>query len=98
MTADRHEYFSLELLSFLGALGANIPNYVASLSAFFGGYGLLGIGIIVGSNISNVAVILALAALATPGRCGIVLVELAAREVTHLAWLVASTGGMVLLL
>ena len=93
-----HEHFSLELLGFLGALGANIPNYVASLAAFFGGYGLLGIGIIVGSNIYNVAVILALAALATPGRRGIVLGKLAAREVTHLAWLVAFMGGAVLLL
>jgi cation:H+ antiporter len=93
-----HEHFSLELLGFLGALGANIPNYVASLAAFFGGYGLLGIGIIVGSNIYNVAVILALAALATPGRRGIVLGKLAAREVRHLAWLVAYMGSAVLLL
>lgn len=93
-----YEHFSLELLGFLGALGANIPNYVASLAAFFGGYGLLGIGIIVGSNIYNVAVILALAALATPGRRGIVLGKLAAREVRHLAWLVAFMGSALLLL
>jgi cation:H+ antiporter len=93
-----YEHFSLELLGFLGALGANIPNYVASLAAFVGGYGFLGIGIIVGSNIYNVAVILALAALATPGRRGIVLGTLAAREARHLAWLVAYMGGAMLLL
>ncbi len=93
-----YEHFSLELLGFLGALGANIPNYVAALAAFFGGHGLLGIGIIVGSNIYNVAVILALAALATPGRGGIVLGKLAAREVRHLAWLVAFMGGALLVL
>ena len=63
-----------------------------------GGHGLLGIGIIVGSNIYNVAVILALAALATPGRHGIVLGKLAAREVRHLAWLVAFMGGALLVL
>ena len=96
LTASEH--FSLELLGFLGALGANIPNYVAALAAFFGGHGLLGIGIIVGSNIYNVAVILALAALATPGRGGIVLGKLAAREVRHLAWLVAFMGGALLVL
>jgi cation:H+ antiporter len=93
-----HEHFSLELLGFLGALGANIPNYVASLAAFFGGYGLLGIGIIVGSNIYNVAVILTLATLATPGRRGIVLGKLAAREARHLAWLVACMGSALLIL
>jgi cation:H+ antiporter len=93
-----HEHFSLELLGFLGALGANIPNYVASLAAFFGGHGFLGMGIIVGSNIYNVAVILALAALATPDRRGIVLGKLAAREVRHLAWLVAYMGTAMLLL
>jgi cation:H+ antiporter len=93
-----HEHFSLELLGFLGALGANIPNYVAALAAFFGRHGLLGIGIIVGSNVYNVAVILALATLATPGRKGIVLSELAARQVRHLAWLVAFMGVALLAL
>jgi cation:H+ antiporter len=93
-----HEHFSLELLGFLGALGANIPNYVAALAAFFAGHGLLGIGIIVGSNIYNVAVILALAALATPARGGIVLAKVAAREVRYLAWLVAFMGAALVLL
>jgi cation:H+ antiporter len=96
LTAYGH--FSLEMLGFLGALGANIPNYVAALAAFLGGHGLLGMGIVVGSNIYNVAVILALAALATPGRSGIVLGKLAAREVRHLAWLVAFMGGALLVL
>ena len=31
-----YEHFSLEMLGFLGALGANIPNYVAALAAFLG--------------------------------------------------------------
>ena len=93
-----YEHFSLELLGFLGALGANIPNYVAALAAFFGGHGLLGIGIIVGSNIYNVAVILALAALAPPGRSGIVLGKLVAHEVRYLAWLVAFMGGTLFVL
>ena len=31
--------FSPGLLSFLSALGANIPNYAASLAAFAGGHG-----------------------------------------------------------
>jgi cation:H+ antiporter len=93
-----HEQFSLELLGFLGAVGANIPNYMAALVAFIGGHGLVGIGIIVGSNIYNVAVILGIAALATPGRGGIILGELAAREVRYLAWLVAIMGIALLLL
>jgi cation:H+ antiporter len=93
-----YEHLSSELLGFLSALGANIPNYVASLAAFAGGHGLVGIGIIVGSNIYNVAVILALAALATPSRQGIALSHLEAREVRHLAWLAAAMGGSTLFL
>jgi cation:H+ antiporter len=71
---------------------------VASLAAFVGGHGVVGIGIIVGSNIYNVAVILGLAALATRGRHGIVLSDHVIGEVRYLAWLVASMGGLLFLL
>jgi cation:H+ antiporter len=91
-----YEHLSAEILGFLTALGANIPNYVASLAAFAGGHGLVGIGIIVGSNIYNIAVILGLATLATPGRRGISLHDRAALEVRHLAVLAATMGGMML--
>ncbi|SRR6266487_2951090 len=62
--------FSPGLLSLLGALGANIPNYVASLDAAMTGQAGVGIGIIIGSNIYNVAVILGMTALASPARQG----------------------------
>jgi cation:H+ antiporter len=63
--------FSPGLLSWLGALGANIPNYVSSLDAMISGQAGVGIGIIIGSNIYNIAVILGLSALLSPGRHGI---------------------------
>ena len=93
-----YEHLSSELLGFFSALGANIPNYVASLAAFVGGHGLVGIGIIVGSNIYNVAVILGLAALATRGRHGILLSAHGAVEIRYLARLVAAMGGLLFLL
>jgi len=46
------------LLSLLGALGANIPNYVASFVAAASGQLVVGLGIIIGSNIYNIAIIL----------------------------------------
>lgn len=55
------------LLSLLGALGANIPNYVASITAIAGGSLTVGLGIIVGSNIYNIAIILSIAALVSKG-------------------------------
>ncbi len=61
------------LLSLLGALGANIPNYVASIVAIAGGNLEIGLGIIIGSNIYNVAIILGIATYATPKRHGILL-------------------------
>jgi cation:H+ antiporter len=61
------------LLSLLGALGANIPNYVASIVAIAGGYLEVGLGIIIGSNIYNVALILGIATFATPKHHGILL-------------------------
>jgi cation:H+ antiporter len=95
---SEYEHLSPEILGFLSALGANIPNYVASLAAFAGGHGLLGIGIIVGSNIYNIAVILGLATLATPGRHGIALHHRAALEVRHLAIRTATMGGVMLVM
>lgn len=59
------------VLSILSALGANIPNYVASIDAFASHQPVTGLGIIVGSNIFNVAIILGLAPLVVPGSTGI---------------------------
>lgn len=64
---------SVSLLSLLGALGANIPNYVASITAIADGQSAVGVGIIIGSNIYNVAIILAISTFATSARQGIVL-------------------------
>lgn len=64
---------SIGLLSLLGALGANIPNYVSSAIAIFSGHIDVGIGIIVGSNIYNLAIILGLCALLTPEPSGMTL-------------------------
>jgi cation:H+ antiporter len=64
---------SVGLLSLLGAVGANIPNYVSSAVAISTGHTDVGIGIIIGSCIYNIAVILGLCALAVPGGKGIVL-------------------------
>ena len=50
---------SIGILSLLSALGANIPNYAASVVAIVEGRTGEGISIIIGSNIYNIAVILA---------------------------------------
>ena len=73
------------LLSLLGALGANIPNYVASIVAIADGQLDVGLGIIIGSNIYNVAIILSIAAFATPKRHGILLTFKEARDVRAVA-------------
>ena len=93
-----YEHMPSELLGFLSALGANIPNYVASLAAFVSGHGLVGLGIIVGSNIYNIAVILGLAAFATPNGRGINLTHTEAQEVRRLAWLAVIMGGLTLVI
>jgi len=62
---------SAGILSILGALGANIPNYTASIAAIAGGHIAVGLGIIIGSNIYNTAIILGLAPFAAHGRTGI---------------------------
>ena len=62
---------SAGMLSILSALGANIPNYVASIVAIANGQQDVGLGIIIGSNIYNLAIILGISALAAPGSHGI---------------------------
>ncbi|MDQ2715282.1 MAG: hypothetical protein M3Z08_10275 [Chloroflexota bacterium] len=76
---------SPSLLSLLGALGANIPNYAASIIAIAGGQVAVGLGIIVGSNIYNIAIILSISTFATGERSGIVLPTRAARDVQTVA-------------
>jgi cation:H+ antiporter len=85
--------FSPGLLSFLSALGANIPNYGASLVAFAGGHGSIGLGIIVGSNIYNLAIILGLVTFAIPGGHGITLDMPDMRDARRITWLVAAMGA-----
>jgi len=72
--------FSPGLLSWLGALGANIPNYVSALTAMISGQAEVGIGIIIGSNIYNIAVILGISAFASPARQGIAIPQQEARD------------------
>ena len=62
---------SAGMLSILSALGANIPNYVASIVAIANGQQDVGLGIIIGSNMYNLAIILGLSALVAPGSHGI---------------------------
>jgi cation:H+ antiporter len=76
---------SPSLLSLSGALGANIPNYVASIVAIAGGHLDVGLGIIIGSNIYNVAIILSIATFATPKRHGILLTFKEAQDVRVVA-------------
>src|SRR5690242_17640780 len=57
---------SIGLLSLLGALGANIPNYASSLVAFAEGQAGVGISIIIGSNIWNLGIILGISTFAPP--------------------------------
>jgi cation:H+ antiporter len=64
---------SVGLLSLLSALGANIPNYVSSAVAISDAHDDVGVGIIIGSCIYNIAIILGLCALAVPDGKGIVL-------------------------
>jgi cation:H+ antiporter len=64
---------SVGLLSLLGAVGANIPNYVSSAVAISTAHTEVGGGIIIGSCIYNIAVILGLCALAVLNGKGIVL-------------------------
>jgi cation:H+ antiporter len=84
--SDRWQ-FSPGLLGLVSAVGANGPNYTASLTAFAGRQPLVGLGIIVGSNIYNLAIILGIAVFAIPGRRGIALAPSEARDALKVAWL-----------
>jgi cation:H+ antiporter len=77
---------STGMLSILGALGANIPNYVASIIAIANGEQDVGLGIIIGSNIYNLAVILGISAVAAPGSHGIRLQNKERRDVNTIAY------------
>lgn len=79
-------HLSIGILSLLSALGANIPNYVSSAIAIFSGHTDVGIGIIVGSNIYNLTIILGLCALLTPERSGMTLDTREKRDVGTIAW------------
>src|SRR5215469_1951263 len=76
---------SIGMLSLLSAIGANIPNYVASADAIISGHVDVGIGIIVGSNIYNIAIILAICTLASPGASGIALNAQESQDVRGIA-------------
>jgi cation:H+ antiporter len=73
------------VLSMLGAIGANIPNYAASIVAIAGSHLDVGLGIIIGSNIYNVAIILGISILASSEASGIVLRLKEARDVRIIA-------------
>ena len=77
---------SIGVLSLLSALGANVPNYVSSAIAIVSGHIDVGIGIIVGSNIYNLAFILGLCTLLTPERSGMTLVVRERRDVRVIAF------------
>ena len=77
---------SIGILSLLSALGANIPNYVSSVIAILSGHEDVGIGIIVGSNIYNIAIILGLCTWLTPERAGMTLDVQEKRDVRVIAW------------
>lgn len=77
--------FSPGLLGLVSAVGANAPNYTASLTAFAGRQPLVGQGIIVGSNVYNIAIILGVAVFAVPGRHGIALEPPEARDALRVA-------------
>ncbi len=75
----------VSVLSLLGALGANIPNYVASIVAIVGGQLDVGLGIIIGSNIYNVAIILSISTFATAERQGLLLASKQVHDVRTVA-------------
>lgn len=77
---------SIGILSLLSALGANIPNYAASVVAIVEGRTGEGISIIIGSNIYNIAVILGLCTLASREAAGITLNMQEAQDARGIAW------------
>jgi cation:H+ antiporter len=81
-------HYSPGLLGLLGALGANVPNYAASLTVSVEGQTTVAQGIIVGSNIYNLAIILAIVVFAVPAGRGLGLRPDERRDVMQVAWLV----------
>src|SRR5260221_8027289 len=77
---------SIGILSLLSAIGANIPNYAASTLAIMSGHIDVGIGIIVGSNIYNIAITLGLCTLALRETSGIALNAQESEDVRGIAW------------
>ena len=77
---------SIGLLSLLSAIGANIPNYAASIFAIIGGHVDEGIGIIVGSSIYNIAIILGLCTLASRETSGITLNAQESQDARGIGW------------
>ena len=77
---------SIGILSLLSAIGANIPNYAASTDAIITGHTGVGIGIIVGSGIYNIAIILALCTLASQKASGITLNAQESQDARGIAW------------
>jgi len=76
---------SIGMLSLFSSLGANIPNYAASAAAIVSGHSDTGLGIIIGSNIYNIAIILGLCMLLSPQHGGIRLSIPARRDVFVIA-------------
>lgn len=96
-----HWQVSAGLLGFVSAIGANMPNYVAALTASAGRQPLVGQQIIIGSNVYNLAIILGIAVFAVPGARGIVLRKADAEDVVtvlHLALAMAATTMLTFLL
>jgi cation:H+ antiporter len=77
---------SIGILSLLSAIGANIPNYAASTLAIISGHIDVGIGIIVGSGIYNIAIALGLCTLALRETSGIALNAQESQDVRGIAW------------
>jgi cation:H+ antiporter len=78
--------FSIGILSLLSAIGANIPNYAASIDAIIAGHTDVGMGIIVGSGIYNIAIILGLCTLTPREAPGITLNAQEAQDARSIAW------------
>ena len=77
---------SIGILSLLSAIGANIPNYAASAVAIMSGHTDVGIGIIVGSSIYNIAITLGLCTLALRDSSGIALNAQESQDARGIAW------------
>ena len=77
---------SIGILSLLSAIGANIPNYAASVDAIIGGHIDEGIGIIVGSSIYNIAIILGLCTLVSRETSGITLNAQESQDARGIGW------------